>query len=103
MHLSRIGAWLWQNRKVIITAVFAYGLFQAIFYLPHGLAVWIIGLLAVLTLGVWWLSGFSRNVRQWVWLLLEIVWVTIGGLGFVIFNLLSPWAFQLAAVLVIVV
>ena len=98
IKFSKISSWLWQNRKVLITVVLSYGLLQGLFYVPSFLGLWIVLLLAVMTLGVWWVSSFKRGWQLWIWLLAEIIWVVAGGLGFVIFNLLNPWLFQIAAV-----
>lgn len=91
--------WLWINRKVLTTTLLVYGLLHGLFYLPQFLLWWSVGILAVLSLGVWWISGLDKDWRGWIWLLDELVWIITAGVGFITFNLLNSSAFQITAVL----
>jgi len=94
---------LWNNRKVLITTLLVYGLLQCLFYLPQGLIGWAAGIVLVSAAGVWWVSSFDREWRNWVWLLLQILWIVAAGVGFIAFNLLSPAAFQLTALVMMAI
>ncbi|MFA5010003.1 MAG: hypothetical protein WC553_02080 [Patescibacteria group bacterium] len=98
--LETARTWLWNNRKVLITTLLVYGLLQCLFYSPQYLIAWVVATLVVLTLGVWWISSFDREWRNWLWLLTEVVWIVAAGVGFVVFNLLSSTAFQVSAIVI---
>lgn len=94
---------MWTNRKVLITAGLVYGLLQCLFFFPLGLIGWSIGILGVLGLGVWWVSGLDYDWRSWIWLLVELIWVVVAGVGFIAFNLLGVLAFQVTAAILLAV
>lgn len=103
MLTKQLVQWLWESRRqLIIVALFAVFL-ELIFYLPFYLLWWVGSLAAVLILGVWWLSSFSRAVHKWIWLMAEAVWVMAAGTGFVIFNLLNQWQFQIIVVAILLI
>jgi len=101
--LETVRLWLWNNRKVLITPLLVYGLVQCLFYLPHQVIGWGLGIVAVLTIGVWWVSGLDREWHNWIWLLMEIIWIVAAGVGFITFNLLDGKAFQVTAVLLLLI
>lgn len=103
MFLETARTWLWNSRKVIVTTLLVYGLLQCLFYIPHYLIWWVVAILAVLSLGVWWISDLDREWRNWVWLLLEAIWIVAAGVGFVTFNLLDTAAFQVSVILILAV
>lgn len=101
MKLETARTWLWNNRKVLVTTLLVYGLLQGLFYLPQYLILWVGLVLAVLTVGVWWISGFDKDWKSWVWLLAELVWVVTAGVSFITFNLLGSGSFQITAAIVL--
>ncbi len=99
--LETARTWLWNNRKVLITTLLVYGLLHGLFYVPQFLLWWSVGVLAVLGIGVWWISGLDKDWRGWIWLLDELVWIVTAGVGFITFNLLDSTAFEITALLVL--
>lgn len=100
--LETARTWLWTNRKVLITTLLVYGLLHGLFYLPQFLLWWSLGVLTILILGVWWISGLDKDWRGWIWLLDELVWIIMAGVGFITFNLLGSSSFQITAVVMFV-
>ena len=92
--MQTIGAWLWDNRKSLITTALFGALLELLFFFPVYLTWWLVGLTIILLVGVWWLASFTRAWRRWWWLWAEAIWVVVGGLGLVVFSLLNMWQFQ---------
>jgi hypothetical protein len=103
MFLETARTWLWNSRKVVVTTLLVYGLLQCLFYLPQQLVWWSVAIVAILGLGVWWISGLDREWRNWIWLLLEALWILVAGVGFVAFNLLGTAAFQITALVILAI
>lgn len=101
--LETARTWLWNNRKVLVTTLLVYGLLYGLFFMPQVLVWWAVSIVVVLTAGVWWISGFNREWRNWLWLLIELVWIVAAGVGFITFNLLDTVAFNLTAPIVVIV
>lgn len=102
--LQKVRRWLWDNRKVLIIVAFYVAVLESIYFMPYYLMWWILALAIISALGIWWLSGLTRKVHKWWLLWLETLWVLAGGLGFLLFNLLSNWQFQVSmAVLVVII
>lgn len=99
MQLGKIGQWLWENRRQLIIVVLFAVLLEFVFYLPFYLCWWTGALVLVLLVGVWWLSGFSKEFKRWLWLVAEAIWVMAAGVSFLVFNLVSQWQFHLLVVL----
>lgn len=103
MVARQFSHWLWENRRqLIVVALFAVVL-ELIFYLPFYLNWWLVAAGVVVVLGIWWLSGFSRELRRWWWLVAETVWVMAAGIGFVVFNLLNQWQFHASIIVIVLI
>ena len=94
-----IGQWLWGNRKVLVSVLAAVSAFELLFNIPTHIYWWI-GLLAgVLILASWWTSNLSfRSYKLWI-VIGQMLWVTAAGVGYVIFNLVLQWQFQITALI----
>jgi len=101
--INKARRWLWDNRKVLIIVALFVGVLELIYFVPFYLIWWVWVLAIILTLGIWWLSGLTREIRKWWLLWLESVWVTTGGLGFILFNLLSNWQFQITVTVIAII
>lgn len=99
MLIGKIGQWLWENRRQLIIVVLFAVLLEFVFYLPFYLYWWAGALALVLLIGVWWLSGLSREFKRWLWLVAEAIWVMAAGVSFLVFNLVSQWQFHLLVIL----
>lgn len=95
--------WLWDNRKILIIVALFVGVIELIYFVPYYLIWWMSVLAIILALGIWWLSGLTRELGKWWLLWLEVVWVTTGGLGFLLFNLLNNWQFQIATAVIVII
>lgn len=101
--IQKARRWLWDNRKVLIITALYVGVLELIYFVPYYLTWWALALAVILVLGIWWLGGLTRNIQKWWLLWLEVLWVTTGGLGFLLFNLLSNWQFQIATAVMAVI
>ncbi|MFH0905694.1 MAG: hypothetical protein V1826_03185 [bacterium] len=103
MMLQQASRWLWDNRKILITVTVFVAVLELMFYVPFYLIWWLLAELVVLSLGMWWLGGLNRQFARWLPLWGEVIWLTTGGVGLVVFNALGPWQFQMAAAVMVVI
>ena len=101
--INEVRSWLWDNRKVLIVIALFIGVLELVYFVPFYLMWWTLALVAILALGVWWLSGFTNKISKWWLLWLESLWMVAGGLGFLLFNLLDNWQFQIAAAVLVII
>ncbi len=95
--------WLWEYRKVWIAAGINFIFLQFIFFMPKNLFFWVLLLLAGMIGAVWWVSGFDKKISRWLPVFWEILWIVGGGIGFIIFNVVSVPGFVAISVLLAII
>lgn len=94
---QKTSQWLWGNRKELIIAGGAFALLQLVFNQTSNLYLWL-GLMGLLlSVGTWWVSGFSyRSKRLWM-IIAQMLWTAGAAIGFIVFNLVTQLQFQVTA------
>lgn len=98
-----VAQWLWGNRKPLLTSAVAFVFLHLLFNVPANLYSWLFGIAATLLVGVWWVTAFKVNTVKFWLLAWQILWVTAGLVGFVIFNVVGKSEFWLVSIIAAVV
>lgn len=100
MNSSVVLDWIWRYRKLLLLEALLLGLTELLYFLPTGLGWWVLILVVLAAVFSWWIGNARFNQAMWL-LMAELLWVVLGGVGFLVFSLLYWWQAQLIIAVII--
>lgn len=93
--------WLWHYRKLLVLEACLLGLLELLYFHPVLLGWWLVGIIVLIMLLGWWVGNSRLNKSTWL-LTSELLWLVLGGIGFLSFSVLNLWQVQLIIGVVLV-
>ncbi|MBU1083217.1 hypothetical protein KKE14_02150 [Patescibacteria group bacterium] len=93
--------WLWHYRKFLLTEIVLFGLLQLLYFTPTLLRWWVVAIILVSVLAAWWISNAVISLSTGLFIA-ELLWIVLGGVGFLIFSLVGFWPAEIVMVLTLV-
>ncbi|OGB74349.1 hypothetical protein A2V68_01185 [candidate division Kazan bacterium RBG_13_50_9] len=85
--------WAWHYRKLLLLQGLLLGLLELLYFIPTGLGWWVVAIGVVVVLMSGWIGNLQFNKSLGLFLA-ELLWIVLGGIGFLSFSLLWLWQAQ---------
>lgn len=93
--------WLWHYRKFLLTEIVLFGLLQLLYFMPTLLQWWVIAIVFIVLFLAWWIGNSAINLSTGLFAA-ELLWVVLGGVGFLIFSLVGIWSAEIVIGLILI-
>lgn len=93
--------WLWHYRKFLLAEIMLFGLMQLLYFSPTLLKWWVLAIIVVAIFSAWWIGNAAINLSTGLFAA-ELLWVMLGGVGFLIFSLVGLWPAELVIMFTVV-
>ena len=103
MNKPAILDWLWHYRKLLLLGLGLLLLLELLYFIPNLLSWWILIIFSLVTIFSWWIGNLAFSKATWLFMG-ELLWVILGGIGFLSLSLLPMlWQAQLVIFVIVII